>query len=86
MGKDYGIDISNHRRATLTKLDIDSADIIVPLDSMLNEVLLQRNLPAEKLVFLRHINDPYGGDIHRYEQCAAEIKEMVDAVVANILS
>lgn len=86
MRENYGIDISGHRRATITATDTASADFIVPLDRVIREYLVNTFPVSEKLIFLESIDDPYGGSYEVYERCAAQIEHLVDEVVAEIFS
>lgn len=86
MQEKYGIDISGHRRATITATDAASADFIVPLDGVIREYLVNTFPVSEKLIFLESIDDPYGGSREVYERCAERIEHLVDAVVAELFS
>lgn len=77
----YGLDIRGHKRKRFSSLDATEASVIVPLDSMINESLARNPEASSKLLFLQSIEDPYGGDLAAYEQCAFEIDEMIDKVL-----
>lgn len=78
--KERNIDISQHRTRQISKNMVDSADLILTMDSFQRNFLV-RNCPdaADKIHLLRKdgrdIADPVGREIDVYRDTATEIEE-----------
>jgi protein-tyrosine phosphatase len=88
-----GIDISSHRAHSLTRADVEEADLILVMASEHAEVIATL-LPQYKLkIHLlsemagRHydIPDPGGGPLYEYLQCADELEDLIEPNYPRIL-
>ncbi len=88
-----GIDISDHRSHDLTAEDVAEADLILTMERGQAEAIsLEFPQHAHKVHLLskmagRHydIRDPYGGLLHEYRQCAAEIERLIEEGFPRIM-
>jgi protein-tyrosine-phosphatase len=88
-----GIDISDHRSHDLTVEDVEGADLILTMERGQAEAIsLEFPQHAGKVHLLsemagRHydIRDPYGGPLHEYSQCAAEIERLIEEGYPRIM-
>jgi len=92
-----GIDLSEHRAKQVTQEDIQQADLILTM-TVGHRERLTRLYPyaADKIFTLKEyisnetdlhdldILDPFGGDIHHYEQCADEIYHCLESLIPKI--
>jgi len=70
----FGIDISSHRSRSVDDVHIEDFDYIVPMADDVREYLKEAfPILGEKLMPSWGIDDPYGGDLHTYEETAAKI-------------
>ena len=80
-----GIDISDHRSHDLTAEDVEEADLILTMERGQAEAIrLEFPQHAHKVYLLSQmigrqyeIRDPYGGSLHEYRRCAAEIERLI---------
>jgi protein-tyrosine-phosphatase len=88
-----GIDISDHRSHDLTPEDVDEADLILTMTRGQAEAIsVEFPQHAHKVHLLsqmagRHydIQDPYGGQLYEYRQCANEIKNLIEEGYPRIM-
>jgi protein-tyrosine-phosphatase len=88
-----GIDISDHRSHDLTSQDVEEADLILTMERGQAEAISLEFPPHAHKVHLlseligRHydIRDPYGGLLHEYRQCAAEIERIIEEGYSRIM-
>jgi protein-tyrosine-phosphatase len=88
-----GIDISDHRSHDLSSQDVEEADLILTMERGQAEAIsLEFPRHAHKVHLLseligRHydIRDPYGGLLHEYRQCAAEIERIIEEGYSRIM-
>jgi protein-tyrosine-phosphatase len=75
----FGVDISSHRSRSVDDVHIEDFDYIVPMADDIHDDLKEMfpNL-SEKLLPSWKIVDPYGGDLHTYEETAARIQKHVE--------
>lgn len=75
----FGVDISSHRSRDVKEVHLEDFDLVVPMDQNVHEYL-KENFPSlgEKLLPSWGIDDPYGGDLRRYEETAARIQKHVE--------
>ncbi len=81
----YGIDLTNHRTQPITEDLINNSDIILTMTNAHKQVL-ETMTKGKVYTLLEYtgsqgdINDPYGGDLEEYEECAQDIYDaLVDA-------
>lgn len=79
-GRDYRV----HLAHTVSQRDVDEAALLVAMTpSHAMELLMRFPAAAQKIACMPNaISDPFGGDLARYEQCLAEIKAGVRALLA----
>ena len=88
-----GMDISRHRAHSLTRADVEEADLILAMASEHVEVietLLPQYRPKIHLLSEmagRHddIADPGGGPLYEYLQCADELEDLIERSYPQIL-
>lgn len=75
----FGVDISSHRSRSVDHVHIEDFDYIVPMADVVQEDL-NKSFPSlgEKLMPSWGIDDPYGGDLHTYEETAAKIHKHME--------
>ena len=81
-----GIDISDHRSHDLTREDVEEADLILTMERGQAEAIRlefpqhahQVHLLSQMIGRQYEIRDPYGGPLHEYRQCAAEIERLIE--------
>ncbi len=88
-----GIDISGHRSHSLTKKDVEEADLILVMEARHREAI-GREFPESRgklyllseMVGRRHdIADPYGGPLVGYRRCARELERLIERGYSRIL-
>ena len=88
-----GIDISGHRAHSLTRADVEEADLILAMASEhaeAIETLLPQYMPKIHLLSEmegRHydIPDPGGGPLYEYLQCADELEDLIERSYPQVL-
>jgi len=82
---EFGVDISSHRSRDVKQVHIEDFDIVVPMDQDVHDHL-RESFPGlgEKLLPSWGIEDPYGGDIHTYEDTAAKIQKHVQELRSSL--
>lgn len=88
-----GIDISAHRAHSLTRADVEEADLILAMASEhveAIETLLPQHRPKVHLLSqmagrCHDIADPAGGSLHEYLQCAHELEDLIEQSYPQIL-
>lgn len=88
-----GIDIGDHRAHSLTRADVEEADLILVMASEhaeAIETLLPQYKPKIHLLSEmagRHhdIPDPAGGPLYEYLQCADELEDLIERSYPQIL-
>jgi protein-tyrosine phosphatase len=88
-----GMDISRHRAHSLTRADVEEADLILAMASEhveAIEMLLPQYRPKIHLLSEmagRHddIPDPGGGPLYEYLQCADELEDLIEQSCPQIL-
>ena len=72
----FGVDISSHRSRSVNDVHVEDFDFVVPMDENEREEL-KENFPTlgDKLMPSWAIADPYRGDLHTYEETAANIQK-----------
>ena len=89
-----GIDIARHRARTITRREMDQADVIIVMTRSHREALAAEfpehrpklHMLSELRNRLYDIPDPYGGTLKEYEFTAQEIEKLVDEGYAKIKS
>lgn len=82
---EYGIDISSHRSSIISNYVIDLCDYIICMDKFTYGII---ELSAgEKAILLgeKGIEDPFGGDVAVYRQCAKQIEYEIDKLLDSDL-
>lgn len=81
---EYNIDISEHRSRIISNYAIDLCDYIICMDRY-NYGIIEL-VAGEKAILLGNgIDDPYGGDIEVYRDCAKQIEEELDKLLSSDL-
>jgi protein-tyrosine-phosphatase len=88
-----GIDISDHRSHDITPADVEEADLILTMTRGQAEAIsVEFPQHAHKVHLLsemagRHydIQDPYGGPLYEYRQCANEIEKLIEEGYPRIM-
>lgn len=84
--QEYGLDLSAHRSRQLTDKMVAEADLILTMTSG-HQAVLRTIFPsaAEKTYTLAsyagqsfEIEDPFGGDVELYRECAASIAKCIE--------
>lgn len=94
----FGIDIKSHRARTISKEDLEKADIILTMTKGHKEIILSF-MPGvkSKIWTLKEyvsedkksndnldIQDPYGMDEEVYKNCAKELKLFIDKLIEKL--
>jgi len=88
----WGVDISSHLAAQVSREDINTADIILTMTST-HKAFLDKLFPASshKIHTLAgycgeqsNISDPFGGSLEVYLSCAAQIGRYVDKMEVSL--
>lgn len=88
-----GIDLSAHRAHTLTRADVEEADLILAVASEQVEVIVtlfpqykpKVHLLSEMAGYRYDIPDPGGGSLYEYLQCAEELENLIERSYPQIL-
>ena len=81
-----GLDIRTHRACTLTRQDLDDADLIIvmtrghrdALGAEFPEVRPKLHLMSELAGRVYDIADPYGGPLSEYRNCARQLEDLIE--------
>ena len=88
----YGVDLSNHRPRPLTPDLIDEVNLILAMTSRHKREIDERFPSAQAkswtlLSFIGErgdIDDPFGGSLEEYRECAQRLWEAVNRVIAHL--
>ncbi len=88
-----GVDISSHRAHSLTRADVEEADLILAMASEQVEALVtllpqykpKVHLLSEMVGGRYDIPDPGGGSLYEYLQCADELEDLMERSYPQIL-
>ena len=81
---ELGIDISDHRSTRISNYVIDLCDYIICMDAV-NYGIIEL-VAGEKAILLGNgIDDPFGGNIDVYKDCAKQISEAIDLLLSSNL-
>ncbi len=81
---EYNIDLSYHRSRIISNYAIDLCDYIICMDRY-NYGIIEL-VAGEKAILLGNgIDDPYGGDLEVYRECAKQIETEIDNLLASDL-
>ena len=78
---EIGIDISSHRSQKLNPEIIEKTDLFAVMTQSHKYYMMPWGIPAEKIVVLGDISDPYGGDEDEYRACREQIYCAVEALL-----
>ena len=78
---EIGIDISSHRSQKLNPEIIEKTDLFAVMTQSHKYYMMPWGIPAEKIVVLGDISDPYGGDEDEYSACREQIYCAVEALL-----
>jgi protein-tyrosine-phosphatase len=88
------LDLSRHRAQRLDKILLGQADLVLTMTSAHKDLLLKMYPEAKKKVYTLleygsgekqgEIPDPFGQGIEVYQQCAATIKEALQAIIPKL--
>ena len=85
----YGIDLTNHRTQPVTEDLIKQCDLILTMTQAHKQVL-EPMAKGKVYTLLEYagsqgdVQDPYGGDLEEYEECAQEIYDALVDVAEKI--
>lgn len=85
----YGIDLTNHRTQPVTEDLIKQCDVILTMTQAHKQVL-EPMAKGKVYTLLEYagsqgdVQDPYGGDLEEYEECAQEIYDALVDVAEKI--
>ncbi len=96
----FGIDISSHRAKTISKEDLEKADIILTMTRGHKEIILSimPNVKFKTWTLKEYVlgdknsnesmdvQDPYGMSEKEYKNCAQELKELIDELISRLNS
>lgn len=81
---EYNIDITTHRSRIISNYAIDLCDYLICMDRH-NYGIIEL-VAGEKAVLLGNgIDDPFGGDIEVYSECAGQIENEIDKLLSSEL-
>ena len=88
-----GFDISGHRAHSLTRADVEEADLILvmasehveAIETVLPQYKPKIHLLSEMAGGHYDIADPMGGPLHEYLQCADELEDLIEQSYPQIL-
>lgn len=88
-----GIDISDHRAHSLTRADVEEADLILAMTSghaeaietLLPQYKPKIHLLSEMAGHHYDIPDPGGGPLYEYLQCADDLEDLIERSYPQIL-
>lgn len=92
--KREGLDITGHRSRVLDVTMLDDADLVLTMGSSHRDDIRERFPDTERRVYTLgeyagfdglDIQDPIGGGLEAYQQCARQLKEILSRVWYNIL-
>ena len=72
-----GIDISGHRPRDVAQVDLTEFDRIIVLDREAAAELAPA-VPSDVTLVVRHVQDPYGGSLDDYRQCAQVLRALIE--------
>ena len=82
--REIGIDISAHRSQRLNPEIIQNTDLFAVMTLSHMYCMLQWGIPADKIVVLGNISDPYGGDEDEYRACRNQIYREVESLLRKV--
>lgn len=88
-----GLDISDHRAHSLTRADVEEADLILAMasehaeaiETLLPQYKPKIHLLSEMAGGHYDIPDPGGGPLYEYLQCADELEDLIERSYPQIL-
>ncbi|MBR5233485.1 MAG: ribosomal protein S18-alanine N-acetyltransferase [Clostridia bacterium] len=84
LSQEYNIDISQHRSRIISNYTIDLCDYLICMDKHNYRII--ELVAGEKAILLGNgIDDPYGGDIEVYRECAKQIENEIDLLLSSDL-
>lgn len=92
--EEKNLSLSAHRSQMLTEALVDEASLILAMTSgHLNQILVQYDIPAEKMRTFSQLSngestdipDPYGQSLPAYKSCLASIEASIPAIVEHLL-
>lgn len=79
MREKFGVDISKHRSRSVNDVHVEDFDYVVPMADDVRCYLKETfSSLGEKLLPSWGIDDPYGGDLHTYQETAAKIQKHIE--------
>lgn len=90
--RERGIDLSRHSASPITQEALEGADIVFTMTSShKNTILSEYPKLREKIFTLKEyvgekgeVSDPFGGDISVYEECAKELKFLIEKLLIKL--
>lgn len=85
----YGIDLTNHRTQPVTEDLIKQCDVILTM-TRAHKQILEPMAKGKVYTLLEYagsegdVQDPYGGDLEEYEECAQEIYDALVDIAEKI--
>ncbi|MBQ6999286.1 MAG: low molecular weight protein arginine phosphatase [Clostridia bacterium] len=93
--EEMDIDLSDHMSKQVTKEDIDEADLVLVMTLSHRNTLIDLYPQHSDKIYTfpeyaygsdDEISDPFSGDEEEYRECAHQLKDAIDAVIAKIKS
>lgn len=89
----YGIDLSRHKSAPVSREIVEQSDYILVMSSMHQAYLLAAYPESRNKVYLlgdlaglsQDIKDPYGKGIEEYNRTAAQLHEMLEIIIDKLI-
>lgn len=85
--KELGADITAHHARQLTAEIVERAKYLVCMTAAHYDRLIQEYPQAEEKTYMlmkRDVSDPFGGDLHTYRRCAAQLQEGIAELIAAL--
>ena len=83
--EEIGLDLSRHRAHTLSREEVDAANLCFVMTPSHGFVLRRAGVPEEKIrVANPEIPDPYGGDLEAYRRCRDALKTALEALLEEL--
>jgi len=87
--KQFGLDLGNHESQPLTEQLVRQADVIFAMTKNHRDAIIMQWPEAANRTRLlcrndRDVSDPIGGPVEIYQQCAAQIREEIEAHIQDL--
>ena len=95
--EEYGVNLNNHIARITSKTDVKDMDLLLCATSGHKRILLQMYPELSNKIYTmkeyaygedildKDISDPWGFDITVYRHCAAELTNVIDAIIEKMM-